>query len=258
MSSPKILVWDIETGYNLARIFSLFNKHKPIPHQAIQKERYMISAAFKELGKGKAYAFSLLDDMKRFKKDPQDDSALVKRVHQEIETADVLIAHYGDNFDIKFFNTRSLINGLPPAPPVLTIDTYKIARQKFLFNNNKLDYIGNVLNLGGKIHTTEGLWNRCYDGEAKAVKEMVVYNKQDVDLLEKVYLKLAPHVPAKLNLNHFYGTFEPVCPLCSSEWLQSRGKRHTRVNEWQRFQCQDCGHWSAAPIHKDGTLGKLR
>jgi len=258
MSSPKILVWDIETGYNLARIFSLFNKHRPIPHSAIQKERYMISASFKELGKSKTYAFSLLDTPKLFKKDPTDDSELVKAVHEEISSADALIAHYGDNFDIKFFNTRALINGLPPAPPVLTIDTYKIAKQKFLFNNNRLDYIGKVLKVGGKISTSEGLWDRCYDGDPKAVKEMVVYNKQDVNLLEKVYLKLAPYVPAKLNLNHFFGKFEPVCPLCGGNHLQSRGSRYTRVSQWQRFQCQECGHWSSAPIHNDGTLGQLR
>lgn len=258
MSQPKILIWDIETGFNLARIFSLFNKYKPIPHTALQQERYMISMSWKELGGNKVNALSLLNDMPRFKNNPQDDYHLVKACREELASADALIAHYGDSFDIKFFNARLLINGLAPLPPVIQIDTYKIAKKHFLLNSNRLDYLGQILGLGGKIHTTESLWHDCYDGKVSAVREMVRYNKQDVSLLEQVYLRLAPFAPSKLNMNLYFGDFEPVCPLCASEHIQSRGTRPSSVTMWNRFQCMECLSWSKAPIRKDGTLGALR
>ena len=258
MPQPKVLIWDIETGFNLARIFSLFNKYKPIPHTALQQERYMISMSWKELGSTRINALSLLNDMPRFKTNPHDDYHLVKACREVLSEADALVAHYGDSFDLKFFNARLLINGLAPLPPVIHIDTYKIAKRHFLLNSNRLDYIGQVLGLGGKIHTTEDLWHDCFDGKVKAVREMVRYNKQDVALLEKVYQRLAPFTSSSLNMNHFFGDFEPVCPTCGDDHLHARGKRYTKVSEQQRFQCQACKSWSFAPIRKDGTLGKLR
>jgi hypothetical protein len=257
--TPNILIWDLETGYNVATIFSLFNK-RPIPPDAIQQERYIICGAYKLLGQGSTRAISLLGDLDRFREDPTDDSYVVRELHKVLSEADALVAHYGDNFDSRYFNTRAVFHGLDPLPDIPQIDTYKIAKGKFLFNSNRLDYLGKFLGLGGKISTNQELWARCYRGEQKAVREMVAYNKQDVDLLEAVYQKLAPYAhqaQRKVNMNLWFGD-NNVCPTCGSDNLHRRGYRYTRVSEFARFQCQACGSWSSAPINTEGKLGKIR
>jgi len=257
MSDPKILVWDIETNFNLLLTYDLFTNF--IPYDRILEERYMISVAWKELGGKKIEAVSLLDDPERFTKDPHDDYHVVKTIYEVLSEADAIIHHFGDKFDVKMLNSRLIYHGFPPLPEIVQIDTYKIATSKFKFNSNKLDYLGEYLGLGRKIPVNRQLWVDCWHGTKRAVRDMVTYNKQDVKLLEQVYLKLAPFAPAKLNLNHFYGNDEdPVCPLCGGTHLQKRGNRLTRAGKWQRFQCQECGGWSSAPLRKDGSIGKIR
>lgn len=258
MGDPRILVWDIESNFNLLLTYDLFTDY--IPHDRILEERYLLSVAWKELGSKKTHAVSLLDDPERFEQNPHDDYHVVKTIYEVLSDADVIIHHFGDKFDIKMFNSRLIYHGFPPLPEIIQIDTYKIARSKFRFNSNKLDYLGEYLGVGNKINVDRQLWVDCWNGSRTAMREMVRYNKQDVDLLEAVYLILAPFAPAKLNLNHFYGDGEDdmVCPLCGEDHLQKRGYRYTRAAKWQRFQCQSCGHWSSAPIRKDESCGKVR
>lgn len=242
MNKPNVLIWDIETGFNVAGIFELFPRNG-IYYKNIINEKYIISAAFKKLGEGKVWAYSLLDDPERFKKDPTDDYVVVKAIHETLSQADAVVAHYGDKYDIKFVNTRSIYHGFGPLPPVIQIDTYKIAKAKFLFNSNRLNYIGNYLGLGSKISTNQALWMDCLRGIKRAVTDMVTYNKQDVLLLEKVYQKLAPYVPAKLN-RLLFNEGDECCPLCGSENLKPRGWSYTRTRTYRRFKCGDCSHWS--------------
>jgi hypothetical protein len=264
MNDPKILLWDLETGYNVATIFSLFNRSGRLPYQSIQQERYIICGAYKTLGAEKVNAISLLGDRERFAEDPTDDYYVVTELYKVLEGADALVAHYGDKFDMKYFNARAIYHGLSPLPDIPTIDTYKIANAKFLFNSNKLDYLGQFLGVGRKIETTEKLWAKCFQGNRKAVQDMVTYNKQDVELLEDVYRKLAPwaqNSQRKLNMNHFYGDGETMtCPRCGGHHLHRRGYYYTTVKKFARFQCQNpsCGAWPKAPIMADGTIGMLR
>ena len=247
--SLKIYAWDIETGYNQANIFQLINKHRPIPHSAIQSERYIICAVFKDIESGRFKTVSQIQDKKRFKKDPTDDEYVVREIHQILSESDGAIAHYGDNFDMKFFNTRAIYHGLPPISQVIQIDTYKIARNKFMFNSNSLDYIGKYFGFGGKINVSQQLWEDCINGKQRAVRDMVTYCKQDVDLLEKVYHRLAPYVPAKVNMNTAHDV--DCCPLCASENFKKDGKVTLRTGRYQAYRCNDCGHF-----FRDGSIIK--
>lgn len=258
MSEPKILIWDIETSHTLAAIFSLFKDNTTA--DSIIQEWYIICAAWKWFGDKKVEAVSVLDDPKRFDKNPNDDYYVVKTLHDVLSQADAIVHHYGDNFDIKKLNTRLVHYGFDPLPPIIQIDTYKICKSKFKFMSNRLDYVGKYLGVGGKMRTEPGLWLRCLQGQKQAVKDMVAYNKQDVELLEKVYVKLAPFAPTKLNMNHFYGDDdEPVCPKCGGSHLQSRGYRYSVLSKFRRYQCQECGTWSSRVISKvNQTEGSIR
>ena len=146
-------------------------------------------------------------------------------------------------FDIRKLNARFIFYGLKPIAPQKTIDTLVIARKQFSFSSNKLDDLGAFLGLGRKIKTGGyDLWLRCMAGEKKAWTKMKAYNKQDVTLLEKVYLKLMPWDSQHPNLSS-YNHNGLECPKCLSKHIEWRGTARNKTTSYRRFQCKDCGSW---------------
>lgn len=250
---PRIILWDIETAHNLAAVFRLWGEDY-IPPGNIVQERYIICASWKVLGEEKTHSVSLLDNPKLFKKDPHNDLHVLQVLHKVLAEADCLIAHNGDKYDLKFTEARMLIQGLSPLPPIKTMDTLKIAKKRFLFNSNKLDYLGTILGVGAKIKTSSGLWLEVLKGNKAAIKEMVEYNIEDVNLLERVFFKLRPYTSNHINRNLFAGEGEErACPRCGSTHCQSRGVSRTATRTYQRFQCQDCKGWFSSPKSIDSV-----
>ena len=245
----KILIYDIETSLQLAAIFQLKNNDWIQP-ESLVTERHVLSICWKWLGEKKVHSVSLLDDPKRFDKDPHDDKHVLEVFHKVLSEADCIVAHNGDQFDFKYLLTRMLVHGLPTLPPVASIDTYKVAKQRFMFNSNKLDYIGGLLKVGRKKHTTSGLWLKALQGDKKAIKEMVDYNKQDVLLLERVFLKLRPFISSHLN-RELFG--QVGCPRCGSSKIQSRGYHRAISRVYRRWQCQACTGWFKSTKAEPGT-----
>jgi len=200
------------------------------------QEGYILSWSAKWLG-GKQITKGLCDYPHKL----GDDKALVKELHDLINQADIVIAHNGDRFDIKKMNTRFILHGLNPPEPYKTVDTLKIARKHFAFNSNKLDDLGAFLGVGRKIkHPGFDLWLGCEAEDPKAWALMKKYNKQDVLLLERIYLKLRPWIQ-----NHPDTTLNPTgCRNCGSTKFQKRGFGITRGKVHQRYQCNSCGAWS--------------
>lgn len=250
---PRILLYDIETSLLPVAVFSLTHNDYIHP-DSILSERYIISASWQWEGEEKVHAVSVIDDPKRFDKNPHDDLFVVKTLHNVMSEADVLVGHNSDQFDNKWVRTRILFHGLPPLPPITTLDTFKVGKKHFNFCSNKLDYIGKFLGLGKKAHTSPGLWMRVLNGEKKAVREMVEYNKQDVVLLGKVFHKLRPYMDNRINRELFGGT---GCPRCGSSKIQSRGVHRAITKVYQRFCCNSCGGWFRE-LKSDSKSTKLR
>jgi hypothetical protein len=239
MSKPRIVLWDIERTHNLVSVFQLKYNDYISPDNIIQ-ESFVPCAAWKILDESPVHAVSTLDDPKRFSKDPTDDYHVIKTLHGVLSSADVLIAHNGDAFDLKFTESRIIHHGLSPLPPITSIDTLKVAKTRFLFNANNLNYLGQFLGVGKKLETEPGLWLKVLNGDKSAIRRMVEYNKQDVVLLEKVFLKLQPYIANHVN-RQLYG--QDGCPRCGSKKVQSRGFHRAVTRVYRRFQCQACGGW---------------
>lgn len=252
-NQPKLLFYDIETSLQPVAVFSLLHNDYIDP-KSILAERYIICASW-AWGDGKVEAVSVLDDPKRYKKDPHDDYHVVKKLHEVMAQADVVIGHNSDHFDNRYVNTRILAHKLPALAPYASIDTYKVAKSRFLFNSNKLDYLGKMLGVGRKIDTTSGLWMRVLNGEAKAVRDMIRYNKQDVLLLRDVFKKLQAYIPNYINRELFGGE---GCPRCGSTKIQSRGVHRAISRVYQRFQCQECSGWFRRVVNYKSVQPKYR
>lgn len=234
---PRVLLYDIETSLQTVAVFSLQGNDWIQPSNLLT-ERHVISICWQWLGESKVHSVSLLDDPERFAKDPHDDKHVVETFHKVYSEADVTVAHYGDSFDKKWVMTRFLFHGLPPPPPVPSIDTKKICKQQFYFNSNSLDYVGKYLGVGGKINTPSGLWLKVLNGDASAIKTMVIYNKRDVTLLRDVFLKLRPYIPNYIN-RELFG--KVGCPRCGGTKVQSRGTYYAQTRTYRRWQCMSKG-----------------
>lgn len=251
MSQPRMLYYDIETSLMPVAIFALAHNDWIDP-SAILGDRYIICASWLWEGETKVHSVSVLDDPKRYAKNPHDDAHVIKTLHKVLSQADVLIGHNSTSFDKKYIDTRILIHGFDPLPPITEIDTYRVAKAKLLFASNKLDFIGKTLGVGEKIHTTPGLWMRVMNGEKKAVKEMESYNRGDVTLLRDVFKKLQPYVQNHINRELFGGE---GCPRCGSMKIQSRGLHRAISRIYRRWQCQNpkCMGWFKSTKAEPGT-----
>lgn len=240
----KILIFDIETFPNLIEAWGVYEQNAI----RVVREWELASFAYKWLGEKETHCFT--------RQNQKSDKALCKKLHQVLSQADIVIAHNGDSFDNKKARARMLHHGLPPLHPYKQIDTKKIAKRRFAMNSNSLDAIGKFLGVGRKEKTGGyDLWTDCMANKASAWKRMAAYNKQDVNLLERVYLKLRPHDNLHPNLANF--DRPEACPKCSGGHLQARGFQKTATAVYARFQCQSCGGWCKSRVAEKTIKPKL-
>lgn len=237
-------MFDIETAPNLAYVWGLFEQDII----SVKTHWYMISFSYKWLGEKKIHAYSL-PDFPIYKKDKENDKELCKKLWELFNEADIVVAHNGQAFDVKKSQGKFLQHGFPPPQPFKQVDTLKVARKYFKFDSNKLDSLGKYLGIGEKlVHTGWKLWEGCIQGDKKAWKTMVAYNKQDVRLLERVYLKMRPWIDGHPNSN-LYNETENKCPNCGGK-VTRQGTKKNRTTLMQQFRCVECSAWSSKPINK--------
>lgn len=172
-----------------------------------------------------------------------NEKALITSLWELLNEADVVVAHNGRQFDIKYSNGRFLEHNLPPPQNYQVVDTLLTARSKFKFNSNKLDDLGTKLGIGRKV-TTGGfaLWKGCMANDPKSWKLMAKYNKQDVVLLRDVYYRLRPWMSNHPNINVInVNTDTPQCSVCQSTKVQRRGMEIKGNQTRQRWKCTETG-----------------
>ena len=80
----------------------------------------------------------------------------------------------------------------------------------------------------------------CMNGIEAAWRTMKRYNKQDVVLLEQVYLELRPWIKNHPAMNLMEGKLDG-CPNCSGTNLTKNGTYYNKVTKVQVWKCADCG-----------------
>jgi predicted RNA-binding Zn-ribbon protein involved in translation (DUF1610 family) len=171
-----------------------------------------------------------------------------------VEEADELVAHNGDKFDMKWFNTRHLFHKLEPIPESKTVDTCVIARRRFYFNSNRLDYIAKYLGYDGKTKTDKSWWtNILFNHCRKSMRNMVRYCKKDVKLLEEVYNRLAPYHNPKSHVGVMTGGEKWSCPRCGSDdVIKSKTRTTAKGTVQHQMKCKSCGgyHSVSDTVHR--------
>ena len=250
--APKILLFDLETSHIISRVKSFSLWEVNIKPEQIEKDWIILMFSAKWLYDTDVINISMTQ--KEIKK--WDDSRVVKELWRLIDEADIIIAHNID-FDEKKSNTRFLYHDMSPTSHYKKICTLKTARSYFSVTRNTLDYLGEYLGLGRKIKNEPGLWDMVeeYDHPRwdEAMGMMIDYCNQDVNLLEKVYLKLRPFAKNNPNLS-LYGASEDnhTCPYCASEgtiiWSDKLYE-----NRYPSGRCSEC---NAPVIGRENKMTK--
>ena len=236
-NKPKILFLDIENLAHLIWAWDIWETN------AIEVERpgHLLSMAYKWQG-GKTQVIAQCD-YKGYKPMSDDDAPLCRDIWKLLDEADVIIGHNAKGFDIKKINYRFMLHGLTPTSPYKIIDTLTSLKSVAKAPSASLNAISKDMKIGRKLEN-EGwdLWKKCYLGDKRAWKTMKKYNKQDVELLEKWYLKLRPWITNHPNLSLLSNKIGS-CPFCQSFKIQKRGVGINKTTRYQRLQCQSCSAW---------------
>lgn len=240
LNKPRILLYDIESTPNIGYTWGMW-------------EQTVIE--FVEEWKLLCFAYKWLDEKKvtcvsrRNFKDVTELS-LVKALHDILSEADIVITHNGVSFDNKKANAKFVEYGLKPIKPAQQIDTKQLAKSNFAFNSNSLDNLGKLLKVGRKTKRMDfSVWLGCMKWianrkeSAKDFRLMEKYNKNDVLLLERIYLKLRPWMTKHPNVAQISQTLN-CCPKCGSDKLQKKGMRYSAKTVWRQYVCIDCGGYS--------------
>jgi uncharacterized protein YprB with RNaseH-like and TPR domain/predicted RNA-binding Zn-ribbon protein involved in translation (DUF1610 family) len=221
---PRGLIWDIEAT-NLSAPFGT-----------------VLCIGWKWSDKPKVYVPTILDYEQKGGK--LSDKALIEEFTEEYNKADYSVTHYGTYYDLPMISTKRAKYKLPPLAPVKMIDTWKIARYKLKMHSNRLNALAQYF--GTKSQKTEITfddWLGAAAGDKKSIKQVKEHCYWDILTLEEVFNGLKPLVTDMPSQQHFGNHSGIVCENCGSDHIIKSGFKVTKVGRYQRYACQNCGHW---------------
>ncbi len=231
---PKILIYDLEVSPTLGWVYGLYD----VNVIKIEQQPIIMCFSYRWYGEDKTYNVR----MKSWTNLAESEKAVVNKLWEIMDKADIVVAHNANGFDNKVATAAFLRHNFTPPSPYKSIDTLRVARGVAKFNSNSLDSLCDLFGIGRKSDIKHSdLWYDCLHGVCKAWKLMVEYNNQDVDLLYKLYEKLRPYVRNHPNVAA-YMRKKFACTYCGSDNLQSRGLKTFGTGTFAFYWCRDCGH----------------
>lgn len=235
---PKILLFDIETLPLVAYTWGIWKQN--ISDYQIIQDWCILSWSAKWLFDSTVDGDILTSE----EAINRDDERITRSLWDYINEADIIVAHNGDDFDIKKINSRFFKYGLNPPSPYVTVDTLKQSRKCFGHTSHKLDYLSKLFSNSEKLKTGFGLWVACDNGEQWALDKMLNYNKHDTDLLEDIFIQMIPWMTSLPNFALYTDLDKLICCRCGGDELEPNGTYITKADKYQSYQCKDCGGFS--------------
>jgi hypothetical protein len=197
-TGANILYIDLEVSFSLTYNYGLKVPSKYISPDNLLKPYYIIGWAASYMHEKTIYHDAVT---------PGDalawsDAKILPRLFELMQSADIIAGHNVDNYDMKRANTRFFLNGLGAVAGKKTLDTLKIARQKFGFESNRLDDICKTLGLRGKDNVTHADWLAVMEGNEKTINKISRYNVTDVRSGKEVLRRLQAYAGKK----SYYGS----------------------------------------------------
>jgi hypothetical protein len=181
----------------------------------------------------------------RSRRNMRDDKHILKPLWKLLNEADIVVTQNGKAFDEKKLNARFIINGFPPVQKYLHADTKQLAKRRFGFTYNSLEYLCEALKVPfkkqkSKVFIGQDLWTECLKRNLKAWDEMKNYNIQDVLATEACFDVLAKWGIPGIDLRVFEKFTDFRCE-CGSRRIIKDGTRANSQGIYQRYRCKNCG-----------------
>lgn len=245
----KVLCFDEEVSPRQAYVYDFYETN------VIEEIRpqILLAVSWKWLGDKDAHCLTIYD---RPGIDRYDDRPLVTELWNLLDEANIVCAFNGKRFDCKMANTFFMRHGMTPPSPYKQIDPLQTLRSKFRLGCNKLDYVGQFMEVGKKTEETyKDCWKTLLEGNDKerkqASKIMAKYCQNDSELLEKVYLKVLPWMDNHPNMALYAGN-EVCCPRCGNTadfTVKSYRRTGVQINAIQ-YQCSHCHAYVTRKLEK--------
>lgn len=134
---------------------------------------------------------------KAFKKDPLDDTYVLRKLWKVLDDADVVVAHNA-SFDRGWIEGRFMDLGWKQPSKYYVYCTFR-SLHGLNGISKKLDYLSQKLTGTNKVvHEGLPLWIGCNNGDLESFQKMEEYNIGDIyDTLYKVFMRTALYVPQK-------------------------------------------------------------
>lgn len=117
------------------------------------------------------------------------DKRVVEEFVHKLEEYDVIIGYYSDKFDMPFMRTKALHYGFnfPGYGDLYHWDLYYTVRSKLKLSRRSLENACAYLNIEGKTPIAKDVWMKARYGDPEALEEVLVHNKYDVIITEKLH-----------------------------------------------------------------------
>lgn len=177
---------------------------------------------------------------------------IIRRIHALIGKADIVVGWYTDGFDLKVLNKEYLLLGLTPPAPYKSVDLWKTAHNTFKFLSNSLDHVAKTMGCPfRKLPHDKEMWLRCMGilkdrPIERAFRDMLRYNKRDVELVDWILPQFLPYIKGLPNMNLYIpdSRGKRICPKCLSTRLRKHDSRPVNNTVRDRYVCIACGGWS--------------
>lgn len=234
--TPDTLIFDIETSYG---VYAVWHPGKVyVSPESMLREAKIICIGYKWAGKKRTYCLKWDEE--------QNDRDMMLEFVKVMDSADRVVGHNSDRFDIRWIRARCLKHRIPMMPNYTSIDTLKSCRTLFKMHSNKLAEVAKFLRVGAKMETGGlSLWMDVIERRCPiALKKMMRYCMNDVRLTEKVLEVLNPYMPVRSRVNGCI----TLCPECGSNRLSVNQRRKYTALGTERvsLKCLECGKYLPA------------
>ena len=246
IKKPKVLYFDLENSLMQAYTFNIWNTN--IGGNRINKHSHLLS---------NSWAFDD-EEVQGIRLTPEqvknsDDLLVVVDMIKAIEQADILVSYNGISFDKKVLNTRALHHGLPPIRWGKHYDVMREIKKNFKFPSNSMDNVSKYLGIEGKNTSNHKmLWERCfewwhYEECEEALKQMLVYGKQDIVVLRNLHKRIMGWDKSGVNVGMITKDINGLnnkdnhvllCSHCGSEDVDKLlSKGYTTTTSYDVYRC---------------------
>lgn len=201
---PDVLYFDLEISKSLYYSYGRRVKGEWLRGADLVQEYFVLCWSASYIGSRKIFSACVTPEQAR----NWTDAEILAPLHDLLSSAPILAGHNVDKYDLKRINTRFISNGWKPLFGVdgkkKTIDSLKIARTNFEFEDNSLDALCVKFGIDGKMKITDDDWREALRGNEKVLNKIHKYCRGDVRNGKALYKMFEPYSGKKAE----YGTLK--------------------------------------------------